>query len=132
MQSPQDFMQSFLREKGDMNQVNYQRSVVLHRKFFSEEYVKSMQDWHAEREKNPEAVVSAEVSGTSAKVITSEIFAERQLRHRYLLQHSGSDWRIYGKEWECFACHGTGRKGTVDCPICGGVGWKDHRPQSAA
>jgi hypothetical protein len=119
MQSPQEFIESFLREKADMDQVNSQRSIVLNQKFFAEEYVRSLKEWYAKLE--PEILANVEVSDTSAKVITVQTCDERQLRSRYLLRLSGSDWQIYGKEWECIICHVTGQKGTSNCHFCGGA-----------
>jgi hypothetical protein len=128
MQSPHDFIQSYLCEKKDLERLSCQHGMVLHQKFYAEEYSKSLQDWHAARDKNPESIVSAEVSDTSAKVITIEPLGRNKQRYRYLLRLSGLDWKIYGREWECFVCHGTGREGKVECHLCGGVGWTGPGP----
>lgn len=130
MQSPQEFMQFYLRQKADASKADFQRSLNLHQRFFAEEYVNYVKNWQAEQEKNPESILSVEISEASAKVITVQPFGNRQQRYRYLLRTSEVGWQIYAKEWECFACKGTGRRDRIACNICGGAGWKDHRTQS--
>lgn len=122
-------MQSFLREKAEMDHVNYERSLVLHGKFFAEEYVASLPRWHAKM--GPETFVGVEACDTCTHVFTAVTFAGQELRFRYLLKLSGSDWQICAKETGCMLCQGTGRKGSGDCPLCRGAGWKDYGPQSA-
>ncbi len=129
MQTAQNVVESFLREKWEMDQADGERSIVLHQKFFTEEYVNRLPGWYAQV--GPESVVSVDASDTCASVITAKVLVGRQQRFRYLLKLSGTDWQIDGIEWECSVCHGTGRKGkgAADCPICKGAGWKPYGPR---
>ena len=130
MQTAQEFMQSYLEEKVELNRTQLQHSKMFHEKFFAKDYLRYFSDWCASKENNPETYVSAENSNDSAKVITIERSGKTQQRYRYHLHMSGTNWEIHRKEWECFACEGTGQKGNKVCRLCNGVGWQDKRGTS--
>lgn len=128
MQSPQEFIESFIREKKDIGSRSFQVTASFYRKFLTGEYAKALEDCLADRE--PETVVSVEASETSARVIRVGAVRKHRLRHRYPLRVSGSTWQIFGRESECYACGGKGRIGTIDCEACGGAGWRQIFPPS--
>jgi hypothetical protein len=129
MQSAEEFMQCYLRERGEMDDASYKRSLVLHRKFFTEEVVKRLPGWHAQM--GPETFVSLETSDTGTSAFTTQIALERELRRRYLLKQSGTSWQICRVEMGCNLCDATGQKGTAACPLCKGAGWTNYGPTAA-
>jgi hypothetical protein len=132
MQTPQEFVQSVLRERAELDRINQERSMVHFEKFYAGEYVKSLRDLDAECQ--PETIAGVEVSNTTARVFTVCTVFKQEQRHRYLLRLSGSDWQIYAKEQACVFCHGSGRNGKIDCFLCGGAGWRDYiqNPQNTS
>jgi hypothetical protein len=132
MQTVQEFMECYLREKAGLHEAQRRQSQALHEKYYSKDYQKSHLDWHAWREKNPEIFTMAEVSDESAHIITTDFYASnRRHRYRYHLRTAGGRWEIHKKESECFVCHGVGLVGKDTCNFCSGAGWRDFRPNAA-
>lgn len=124
---PADFIQIYLRENRQRADLYFQERTPFLRKFFSEDYVKALEDAYTERQNNPEMFESAESFDAVAKVITIEKRAKRQHRYRYHLRVAEDSWQIYVKENECFLCRGI--SGNSSRRHCGGIGWKDyHKP----
>jgi DnaJ-class molecular chaperone len=127
MQTAEEFMQSYLRDKAEMQQFQHEKIKEFHRKYFGESYIKYLSDWQDAKKHNPEIFVSIELSRLSAKAITSEPLGNTQQRYCYDLVVSGQGWKIERKTWECFACRGIGRGDRNICNVCNGKGWTDPR-----
>jgi hypothetical protein len=125
METAQEFMERYLREKVEMQQFARKRSLSVYQKFFTEEYVNRVNDFQTFRAQNLETLVIAEVSDTSAKIITSGLDAKKQQRFRYHLELAGEAWKINGQERECFFCGGTGQQDRGTCSHCEGKGWRE-------
>lgn len=127
VQSAQEFIEHYLRNKAEVQRSHFQLHKVSYEKYFTENLLSYYLDWERQRREKPEKFIGVEVSGNSAKAITIEDFGERQQRHRYILLAMGETWKIESIQWECFACKGTGKRNDKTCHLCNGVGWKDHR-----
>jgi hypothetical protein len=125
MQTPADFIQVYLRENREHADLYFQQQIPFLRKFFSDDYLKIIENAHTDRQNNPETFESTDSFEATAKVITVENWQKRQQRYRYHLRVAGDNWQIYVKETECFLCRGT--RGKSSCKICGGVGWRDYQ-----
>ena len=125
MQSPQEFMESFLREHAELLQTQFRQSVPFYEKHYDETFLKRYHKFHASEGQNPEALVTVDVSGESATAITTKTLWESEQRYRYHLAQSGQSWRISKVDWRCHLCHGSGRFGEAVCDSCHGEGWQD-------
>jgi len=126
MQSVQEFIESFLREKAETLRANQQTYQKIREKFFAKNKVEAHLKWREERDNNPECVSIIETTDNSTLFITSELINKRLWRHRYHVRLSGTNWEIHKEESECFLCKGTGKHSDKPCHICQGVGWKDY------
>jgi hypothetical protein len=126
MESAEEFAQRYLKEKAELSNVQFKTTMPFLQKYFTKDYVAYHEDFHRKREANPEVFVSIETGEQTIRFITKESFSKMQQRHRYTLHPLDGQWQISSREAECFACHGSGRKGIMTCPICGGAGWKDY------
>jgi hypothetical protein len=124
MQSPQEFMESYLREGAELSKMQFRQSLPFHEKHYSEIFLKAYYEFHASESQNPEALVSVEVAGESATAITNKSLWESKERNRYHLVFSGQSWKISGVDWTCYVCKGTGRDGEAVCEFCHGEGWQ--------
>ena len=125
MQSPQEFMQCYLREHAELLLTQFQQSVPFYEKHYGEAFLKRYHKFHASEGKNPEALVAVDIAGDSATAITTKTLWESEQRHRYHLSLSGGCWRITRVDWRCHLCQGTGRFGDVVCDSCHGEGWQN-------
>ena len=121
MTSPQQFLESFLREKTAASAEARPYLNAVYSRYFGEPLSQ-----HAEQFM-PRAVVRAEVetvrhSDSTASVVTREHFATADLRTRYRLAASGESWKIIGIDRECFICRGASDS---QCHKCAGEGWYD-------
>jgi hypothetical protein len=126
MQSAQEFIESFLREKAEALRSSRNTHRQLREKFFSKEIVQFYSKWEEERDKNPESVSIIEITDNTASFITSELIREKLWRNRHHLRFSENKWEIHKMEAECFVCKGTGNHADKPCRVCGGIGWKDY------
>src|SRR5688572_16633944 len=113
MQSVQEFMQSYFRERTDLRRGWLTHSETFREKYFTADYSRShhrSEDEIRSFEKdNPAGVLDVDDSGASAVAVTTEPSGKRQQRRRYHLQRSGETWLIQRQEFECFICKGTGK-----------------------
>ena len=122
MTTPQQFLESFLREKAAAYSDARTRLSPVYAKYFGEPLAQ-----HAERFM-PKDTVRAIVedvrhSNGSASAVTRERFASADIRTRYRLTAVGESWKIIGIDRECFLCRGTGQSGGSRCQKCDGEGW---------
>ena len=130
MATPQETVESFLREKAAMAAESNTRLAPVHAKYFGEPLLKHARDFLA-IDKVEAMVAEVSQSLDTATVITREQRARNTaLRKRYRLSLEGRDWKIISIEWECFVCNGTGASGQMACHWCGGEGWWDHRKEA--
>jgi hypothetical protein len=129
METAPEFMQRFLREKIASQKAGHQINKSLLEKFYGDDYMEYFLSWQDAREKKPERLETVETAESSATAIaiTKDPFSRHQQRYRYHLRADGADWKIDGKEWECFACRDTASGGRPNCQFCAGTGWIDHR-----
>jgi hypothetical protein len=125
METAQEFIERYLREKSEIFQASRQRSEDLHQKFFGEDYLKIIQDWQDTHRHGPESFEIADASDTSAKITTIKVFNNKQERVRYYLKFSAETWKITNQERECFLCNGAGGKNKAACKLCNGNGWTE-------
>jgi len=114
MESPQQFMELFLREEAQLDQAERQLYHAFHERFYANDYLALLQ-----------RIVSIEDLGDSAKVVTKGPYVIPK-HSRYHLRRTGTSWRISGLEWECLGCDGSGRRRGKPCEECRGIGWRDR------
>jgi hypothetical protein len=97
MQTVEEFMQNYLRDKTEMQQIQHEKIKEFHQKYFGESYIKFLSDWQDAKKNNPEIFVSIELYRLSAKAITTEQLGSNQQRYCYALVVSGQGWKIDSK-----------------------------------
>jgi hypothetical protein len=122
MTTPQQFLESFLREKAAAYTDTRARLTPVYAKYFGEPLL------HHAHQFMPVDTVRAVVedvrqSGGTASAVTRERVRSADLRNRYRLAADGESWRIVGIDRECLFCRGTGRSDGSRCQKCGGEGW---------
>ena len=130
MTTPQQFVESFLREKAAAYSDTRTRLAPVYAKYFGEPLSR-----HAEHFM-PRATVRAVVedvrqSDGVASAVAREHFRSADLRVRYRLKVVGESWKITGIDHECFLCRGTGQSGGSRCQKCDGEGWYDSTTNEA-
>src|SRR4051812_20598487 len=122
MTTPQQFIESFLREKSAAYVDTRTRLTPVYAKYFGEPLSQ-----HAERfmpRDTLRAIIEdVRQSDGVASAVTREHFRSGDLRTRYRLAASGESWKIIDIDRECFLCHGTGRSDGSRCEKCDGEGW---------
>jgi hypothetical protein len=127
METAQQFIESYLREKAALHVEQGRLMEPFNRKYFTEDYMKPLLDLFASRQKNPEKFTSMEISDEATQIITTDCFGKMQHRSRYHLRVSGGRWKIFKKEAECPICQNKSLNDKKECRFCGGVGWKDYQ-----
>jgi hypothetical protein len=125
MESPTQFMESFLRAQTEVSVASRELHRSLEARFFEPEYQALYSARRAARQNSPERILEVEDSGSVAKVITSGRLGGTPKRYRYHLRRSATTWMICEWEWECVLCDGSGRLSGSACDMCHGTGWKD-------
>jgi DnaJ-class molecular chaperone len=126
MTSPQQFIESFLRQKAGAYAEANARLAPLFKEHFGDPLSKRTGDFLM---RDVSGVVFDEVkeSENSAVAITrAPNLKDRLARTRYELSAANGSWKIVRIEHECFFCQGTGRSGTNVCHECNGKGWGDY------
>jgi hypothetical protein len=127
MTTPQQFLESFLKEKAAAYTVANKGLEPLYSKSFGEPLLRHARDFLL-RNRAEHVFEDVKQSDDSAVIVTREHFELRDLRIRYHLVANAEEWKIVRIDWECFLCRGTGhsRAGTI-CRKCAGEGWYDPR-----
>lgn len=128
MQTPEEFMNFYLRTKKEMHEARWERYQRLHDKYYEGEIqtLTALEGtiffWR------PEHVVKVEVSGDEAQVTTfRSVHARNEFFVRYHLRLAGEQWQICRHENCCQKCKGTGFQLTGQtCPGCKGTGWPEQ------
>jgi len=131
MHSPQEFMQSYLREHAELLHTQFRQSLPFYEKHYGEAFMRHYHKFHASETQNREALVSVDVSGESAIAITTKTLWESEQRCRYHLVSSKESWRITRIDWRCHLCNGSGRFGDAVCDSCHGEGWQNGKQDDA-
>jgi hypothetical protein len=122
--TPQQFIESFLREKaGAYSETHAQLAPVL-AKYFGEPLFQHAEDFMPSGTARAIIADVRQSEGASSAVVR-EHFRSADLRTRYRLAADGETWKIIGIDRECFLCGGTGQSGGSSCQKCGGEGWYD-------
>jgi len=133
MSTPQQFLESFFREKVTIyNDANVQL-LPVYAKYFGEPLSKHSSDFLL-LDRMREVIDDVKEFASSAVIITS-IQSERlasatTVRTRYHLAAIGGDWKITRIDRECLYCRGTGQSGQMACQRCDGEGWYDTRKEA--
>jgi hypothetical protein len=118
-------MEFYLQAKVELGQNQRRLTEAFERKVLDPEYLKLYLERRNRREENPEAVVTVELSGDTARVVTTGRPRSIPKQQRYHLRPSANGWQIHEIEWECLLCAGTGALNGIKCGTCRGTGWKD-------
>lgn len=134
MSTPQQFLESFFREKLAIYADANIRLTPVYAKYFGEPLSERIRDFLLLATMR-EVIDDVKGSAGSAVIITSiksERFASGvAIRTRYHLAAVGEDWKITRIDRECLYCRGAGQSGQVPCQHCGGEGWIDRRKDAA-
>jgi|ERR1017187_4292968 hypothetical protein len=123
MQSVEEFMQNFFRERTDMRQAYLACSEPFHAKFYTGNSIQNKQRGLIEKIE-PEQTMSVVPSGDLMEVITTGLSVGNKRWHfRYLLQPASESWLIRRREVECGLCQAFDKGGAPFCPACKGTGW---------
>jgi hypothetical protein len=128
MSTPQQFLESFFRERLEIYADANVRLKPVYAKYFGEPLSERAGDLLL-LNKMSEVIDDVKESANSAAIITSiksERLAGVAIRARYHLAAAGEDWKITRIDRECFSCRGTGKSGQLPCQHCGGDGWIDR------
>jgi hypothetical protein len=126
MKSPQEVLESFLREKAEIFADADKRLAPLHAKYFGQPLLPNASDFLL-RDTAQAVFEDVAVSEGLAKITTLERIKTHDLRMRYHLAKSGATWKIVRIDRECFYCQRTGKRSGAQCSVCGGEGWFDPR-----
>lgn len=129
MSAPQQFLESFFREKLAIYADANIRLTPVYAKYFGEPLSQRAHDFLL-LDRIREVIDDVKESADSAVIITSiksERLAGTGIRTRYHLAGLGAGWKITRIDRECLCCRGTGQSGQTPCQHCGGEGWTDTR-----
>src|SRR5215469_10891967 len=124
METAEEFIRNYLREKADLERSSFKARVPFYEKYFTN-------DWNAYRsnfdsKRRDEEFVMIEIVGQTARAITIQQFRKMEDRHRYILGVVDGQWKIFSKQSECVVCRGSGERCGSKCKACDGNGWKDY------
>ncbi len=125
MQSLEDFMREFFRERTATYQKELEILAPFRRRFYTEDCrranraSKLMEVMEESKSEEIVRVSGCETAGEAITVQTSRTGESH--RQRYHLQAEGGRWLIQEIEAECFSCRG--ENGNRDCSDCKGTGW---------
>jgi hypothetical protein len=130
MTTPQQFIESFLRERAAAYAEARARLAPVYTKYFGDPLLQ-----HAEhfmpRDTVRAVVEDVEQSDSVVSAVAREHFRGADIRTRYRLAAVGESWKIIGIDRECFWCHGTGQAGGSPCQKCDGKGWYEPNRDAA-
>jgi len=133
MSTPQQFLESFFREKLAIYADANVRLVPVFARYFGEPLSEHARDFLL-LDRMREVIDDVGESAGSALVITSiqsERLAGAAIRARYHLAAVSGDWKITRIDRECLHCRITGQSAQMPCQHCGGEGWYDGRKNAA-
>jgi hypothetical protein len=130
METPQQFLESFLLEKTAAYAKANAYLLPVYAKYFGEPLSRHARDFMP-RDKVQAVVEDVKQSADSATAITRQHLKKADIRTRYHLATIGDIWKIVRIDRECFLCRGTGQSGSFRCQTCGGEGWCDPRKDEA-
>ncbi len=130
MTTPQQFVESFLREKAAAYTEARARLAPVYTKYFGEPLLQRAERFMP-RDTVRAVVEDVMQSDSIASAVTREQFGSADLRTRYRLAAAGESWKIIGIDRECFLCRGTGQSGGLRCQKCDGEGWYDSTTNAA-
>ena len=126
MTTPQQFLESFLREKTAIYAEANTRLSPVYMNYLGEPLSQHTAEFLLQDK--PEITFDdVSQNADSAVVTTRQHFRSRDIRRRYHLAALGENWKIVRIDWECFCCNGTGRSGDSRCQKCNGEGWYEPR-----
>jgi len=124
MTTPQQFVESFLKEKAKA----WREARPYLKPVFSNYFDNSLLQ-HAEQFMPRDTVdtVIEDVTQTdgAASVVACERIKALDLRTRYRLEAKGDAWKIIGIDRMCVICRGTGQFRNSKCEVCNGEGFCD-------
>ena len=124
MTKPQQFLESFLREKASVYADANVRLSPVYAKYFGEPLSQRTRDFLLP-DKVEDVIEEVKQSADSAIAITRRHLRTADIRTRYQLASVGETWKIVRIDRECFLCRGTGQSGSSRCPKCDGEGWRN-------
>ena len=130
MTTPQQFLESFLRDRAAAFVETNARLLPVYTRYFGEPLLQHARDFM------PGDTVQAVVEDVrqtagSASAVTRQYVRSTDIRTRYHLTAVDETWKIVRIERECFLCRGTGQSGSLRCKKCDGEGWYDPRKETA-
>src|SRR5262245_16925267 len=122
MTTPQQFIESFLRDKAAAYSDTRMRLAPVYAKYFGEP-LSAHTEHFMPRDTVRAVVEDVRQSDGTASAVTRERVRRAEMRTRYRLAAVGENWKIVGIDRECFFCRGSGRSGGSQCQKCDGEGW---------
>lgn len=126
MTTPQQFLESFLRERAAAYTETRARLAPVYAKYFGEPLLQRA-DYFMPKDTARAVVEDVRQSGGVASAVTREHLQSADIRFRYRLTAAGESWRIIGVDHECFFCRSTGQSNGSRCQKCGGEGWYEPK-----
>jgi hypothetical protein len=118
MQSAEDFMREFFRERTADIQKELERRKPFRDRYFTSDCRYDSRVGNVERSQS-ETIENASQDGVTALVVTRQDSIVGRLR--YHLRQADQRWLIEGVNMECTLCKGT----NSECVFCHGTGWRE-------
>ena len=129
MITPQQFLESFLREKAASYTETRARLTSVYARYFGEPLLQHA-DYFMPKDTVRAVVEDVRQSDGVVSAVTREHILRADIRTRYHLSAVGESWKIIGIDRECIMCRGTGQSNGARCQHCDGEGW--HEPKRDA
>ena len=127
MQSLEEFMREFLRDRVEEEKREQAQHALFRKKYYSEDCHWGNRAGVLEKYQS-ESLITASTSETTGEAITiftnpyhTEASRVYRCRLRYHLKLVAGRWLIHSLDFECRYCKG--EKGSRVCHFCGGEGW---------
>jgi hypothetical protein len=130
MNTPQQFLETFLQAKASVYADANVHLSPVYAKFFGEPLSQRARDFMLP-DRVEDVIEDVKQSAGSVRAITRRHFKTADISKRYHLAPDGKTWKIVRIDRECFWCHGTGQSGSSRCQKCDGEGWHDTTNNAA-
>lgn len=122
-----EFMQAYFFAWSELNALQEKNALDFQNSFYDNRYLRKLraqaQQDRMLRETQPAGILSIEIHGETAVVITFQTYYCDEDLRRFHLRRTDSGWKIERKGLRCFSCKGCGDQDGETCGICAGAGW---------
>jgi hypothetical protein len=133
MQSAEEFMLDFFRERGVMEKKEQEILAPYRQRFYNKNCRHDSRDGTLAMIES-ERIISSSSTDAKAEIITQQevrppIHGIDHFRIRYHLELANGRWLVHSVDPWCLQCFGT--PGKTACLMCGGEGWMSGKVQQS-